>query len=285
MSTTTSTMTDTDFDWLCDLVRRESAIVLEPGKEYLAESRLHPIARRQGYETVGELLRHLQSSRSQDLHVDVIDAMTTNETSFFRDTHPWETLRTELVPQLLERNRMTRRLTVWCGASSSGQEPYTLALLLREHFAAELEGWQVRIVATDLSPSMLARTAAGRYSQLEVNRGLPAPMLVRWFSRQGMEWEIDASVRAMVTTGRVNLADERSWGPVPKADLVLLRNVLIYFDVPTKQAILRAVHRRLEPGAPLFLGSSETTLGLVECFERVQSGKTIYYVPKPEAAP
>jgi chemotaxis protein methyltransferase CheR len=277
-------MTDNDFDWLCDLVRRESAIVLEPGKEYLAESRLHPIARRQGYETVGELLQHLQRSRSADLHVDVIDAMTTNETSFFRDTHPWETLRTELIPALLERNRLSKRITVWCGASSSGQEPYTLALLLREHFAADLESWQVRIVATDLSPSMLARTAAGRYSQLEVNRGLPAPMLVRWFQRQGIEWEIDASIRAMVTTGRVNLADERTWGSVPKADLVLLRNVLIYFDVPTKQAILRAVHRRLEPGAPLFLGSSETTLGLVESFERVQSGKTIYYVPKPEGS-
>lgn len=278
----TDTITATDFDWLCDLVRRESAIVLEPGKEYLAESRLHPIARQRGYETVGDLLRHLRSTTAEDLHLDVVDAMTTNETSFFRDTHPWETLRTEIVPELLDRNRLTRRLTIWCGAASSGQEPYTLALLLREHFESQLQGWQVRIVATDLSPTMLARTAAGRYSQLEVNRGLPATMLVRWFRRRGMEWELDESIRSMVRTARVNLADERTWGAVPKADLVLLRNVLIYFDVPTKQSILHAVHRRLEPAAPLFLGSSETTLALVSCFERVQRGKTIYYVPTAE---
>jgi chemotaxis protein methyltransferase CheR len=272
------TMTDTDFDWLCGLIRRESAIVLEPGKEYLAESRLHPIARKQGYESVGHLVRDLMGGKAADLRSDVVDAMTTNETSFFRDTHPWTTLRDELVPALLERNARTRRLTVWCGASSSGQEPYTLALLLQEHFAAQLTGWQVSIVATDLSPSMLERAATGRYSQLEVNRGLPAPMLVRWFERSGMEWQLVDDVRRMVRFAQVNLDDRSTWGEVPKADLVLLRNVLIYFDVPTKQGILRAVHERLEPGGLLFLGSAETTMGLVDdCFERAQSGKTIYF--------
>jgi chemotaxis protein methyltransferase CheR len=272
------TMTDTDFDWLCGLIRRESAIVLEPGKEYLAESRLHPIARRQGYESVGHLVRDLMGGKATNLRADVVDAMTTNETSFFRDTHPWTTLKEELVPELLRRNALTKRLTVWCGASSSGQEPYTLGLLLQEHFADQLAGWRVEIVATDLSPSMLERAATGRYSQLEVNRGLPAPMLVRWFERSGMEWQLVDQVRRMVTFHQVNLDDRTTWGPVPKADLVFLRNVLIYFDVPTKQGILRAVHERLEPGGVLFLGSAETTMGLVDdCFERAQTGKTIYF--------
>lgn len=271
------TMTDTDFDWLCGMIRKESAIVLEPGKEYLAESRLHPIARKQGYESVGHLVRDLMGGKATDLRDHVIDAMTTNETSFFRDTHPWETLRQELVPELLERNRLTRRITVWCGASSSGQEPYTLGLLLQEHFAEQLKGWRVDIVATDLSPTMLERAGTGRYSQLEVNRGLPASMLVRWFTRAGMEWQIHDDIRRMVSFHQVNLDDRSTWGAVPQADLVMLRNVLIYFDVPTKQAILRAVADRMEPGAALFLGSAETTQSLVDCFDRAQSGKTVFF--------
>jgi chemotaxis protein methyltransferase CheR len=272
------TMTDNDFDWLCGMIRRESAIVLEPGKEYLAESRLHPIARKQGYESVGHLVRDLMGGKAAELRDDVIDAMTTNETSFFRDIHPWNTLRNELIPELLERNKLTRRITVWCGASSSGQEPYTLSLLLQESFGAQLAGWRVEIVATDLSPTMLERAATGRYSQLEVNRGLPAPMLVRWFTRAGMDWQIADDVRRMVSFHQVNLDDRSTWGVVPKADMVFLRNVLIYFDVPTKQAILRAVRERLDPGGVLFLGSAETTVSLVdECFDREQSGKTIYF--------
>lgn len=286
MTMTDTTMTETDFEWLCGMLRDESAIVLEAGKEYLAESRLHPIARREGYGSVGDLLRDLRagSGPAAVLRPKVVDALTTNETSFFRDTHPWETLRTDLVPSLLERNRLTRRLTVWCGASSSGQEPYTLCLLLKEHFERELAGWQVKVVATDLSPSMIAKASSGRYSQLEVNRGLPAPLLLKWFERAGMEWQLSPDIVGMVEYHQVNLADRTTWGAVPKADLVMLRNVLIYFDVPTKASILRAVHERMEPGAPLFLGSAETTIGVVDGFERVQSGKTIYYA-RAEGSP
>lgn len=274
----TMTLTEADFDWLCGMIRAESAIVLEPGKEYLAESRLHPIARKEGYESVAELVRDLIDGRvAPQLKGTVVDAMTTNETSFFRDIHPWETLRRELVPEVLERNKLTRRFTVWCGASSSGQEPYTLALLLKEHFADALSGWDVRIVATDLSPSMLERAASGRYNQLEVNRGLPAPMLVRWFQRAGADWQLADEVRSMVSFHQVNLDDRLTWGPVPTADVVFLRNVLIYFDLPTKQSILRAVGDRLVPGGLLFLGSAETAANVVDCFERHQSGKTVYF--------
>lgn len=271
------TLSAVDFDWVCDLVRRESAIVLDAGKEYLAESRLHSIARAQGMSSVGALVRELRSGRLDGLRRDVVDAMTTNETSFFRDVHPWETLRTEVIPALIEERAPARSLSIWCAACSSGQEPYSLALLLREHFASTLAGWTVRILGTDLSESMLARARAGRYSQLEVNRGLPAPMLVKWFARSGTEWQLDESVRSMVEFRSANLADSRSWGAVPPADLVLIRNVLIYFDVATKRQILDAVHGKLRGQGVLFLGSSETTIGLVDCFDRVSSGKTIYY--------
>ncbi len=266
-----------EFDWVCELVRRESAIVLEPGKEYLAESRLQSLARKQGLGSVSELLSQMRSGRLTALQPEVVDAMTTNETSFFRDTHPWETLRTELVPQLLEQRRAERTLTVWCAACSSGQEPYSLALLLQEHFAAELTGWTVRIIATDISPSMLERTRAAKYSQLEVNRGLPAAMMLRWFTRAGVDWQIAPEVRSMVEVRAVNLAEQRTWAGLPRFDLVFIRNVLIYFDADMKAQILNAVHDQLRDGGALFLGSSETTIGLVDCFAKEQSGKTIYY--------
>lgn len=273
------TMTETDFEWLCGMIRDESAIVLESGKEYLAESRLHPIARREGYESVGDLVRDLRTGTgaARTLRPHVVDALTTNETSFFRDLHPWETMKNSLIPELLERNKLRRSITVWCGASSSGQEPYTFCLLLKEHFAEALAGWSVKVVATDLSPSMIEKASSGKYSQLEVNRGLPAPLMIKWFTRSGMDWQLSPEITSMVEFHQVNLADRSTWGRVPDADLVLLRNVLIYFDVPTKAGILNAVHDKLRPGCALLLGSAETTIGVVDGFERVQDGKTIYY--------
>jgi len=272
-------ITATDFDYLCDVVRRDSAIVLEAGKEYLFESRLQPVARKHGLEGIGEIVRQIRSG-SGDLRKQVVDAMTTNETSWFRDKHPWDALREAIVPALLEA-RGSAQLTIWCAACSSGQEPYTLALLLREHFPQEWARRSFRIIATDLSPSMLERAKAGRYSQLEVGRGIPAPMLVRWFARHGIEWELDPEVRSVVEFRPLNLADRATWSSIPPTlDLVLLRNVLIYFDAPTKAEILTGVKARLRPEGALMLGSSETTLGLVECFDRAQAGPTIYYRPR-----
>jgi chemotaxis protein methyltransferase CheR len=271
-----SAITSSDFDYICDLVRREAAIVLEPGKEYLAENRLHPVAREAGLESVGALVHQLRGG-ADHLQTKVIDALTTNETSFFRDAHPWDALRDELIPKLIERRAASRMLTIWCAASSSGQEPYTLALLLKEHFAAQLEGWMVRILATDISPTMIERAGEGIYSQLEVNRGLPAPLLVKHFTRHGMKWQINADVRSMVEYRLMNLDLAGDYDRLPMCDLVLIRNVLIYFDLPTKRDILTRCRERLRPDGFLFLGSSETTLNVVEGFERVQSGKTICY--------
>jgi chemotaxis protein methyltransferase CheR len=264
-----------DFDYIAKLVHQRSAIVLEPGKEYLAESRLEGLVRQNGLTTVGELVARMRSG-SVDVNDAVIDAMTTNETSFFRDAHPFNALRDSVLPELIERRRAARAITVWCGATSSGQEPYSLAMLIREHFP-ELRDWAVRIIATDISPSMLDRTRQGRYSQLEVNRGLPAAMLVKHFTRDGMHWVVSEDLRRMVSAQYLNLAER--WPVLPPFDLVLLRNVLIYFDVPTKQTILGKVRQQLRPDGLLLLGGAETTMNLDANFERIPHGRSTWYRP------
>ncbi len=270
-----NTLAAPDFDFIAQLVHRRSAIVLEPGKEYLAESRLEGLARDNGLGSVGELVARMRSG-ALDVSDAVVDAMTTNETSFFRDAHPFNALRDSVLPELIEARRVARAITIWCGASSSGQEPYSVAMIIREHFP-ELATWQVRILATDISPSMLARTREGRFSQLEVNRGLPAPMLVKHFTRDGMHWVVSEDLRRMVSTQYLNL-NER-WPVMPPIDLVLLRNVLIYFDVPTKQQILAKVRQQLRPDGLLLLGGAETTMNLDANFERVLHGRSTWYRP------
>jgi chemotaxis protein methyltransferase CheR len=264
-----------DFDYIAQLIHRRAAIVLEPGKEYLAVSRLECIAREHGLESVGELVARMRTGAAK-VDDQVVDAMTTNETSFFRDVHPFNALRDVVIPELIERRRAARALSIWCGACSSGQEPYSLAMLLREHFP-ELDGWSVRIVSTDISPTMLERTRQGRYSQLEVNRGLPAPLLVKHFTRDGMHWQVSEDLRRMVSAQYMNLAER--WPVMPPFDLVLLRNVLIYFDVPTKQEILGKVRRQLRPDGLLLLGGAETTMNLDVNFERVPVGRSTWYRP------
>jgi chemotaxis protein methyltransferase CheR len=263
-----------DFHYIRDLVHRKSAIVLDDGKEYLAETRLQPLVRNEGMTSVADLVSHLRKVTAGPLHEQVVDALTTNETSWFRDIHPFESLRTEVLPELIERNKVSRSLRIWCGASSSGQEPYTLALVMREHFP-ELAGWRVDITATDISPSMVERARNGRYSQIEINRGLPAKLLVRWFTQDGTTWVIDPSIRDMVRYSTMNLA--APWPPMAPVDLVLMRNVLIYFDVPTKRTILGKVHDLLRPNGLLLLGGSETTLNLDDRLARVVHGRTTWY--------
>lgn len=276
---TVPAISPSDFDYICDLVRRGAAIVLEPGKEYLAENRLHPVARKAGFDSVGALVTKLRQGEPH-LEAKVIDALTTNETSFFRDGHPWEALRTELIPQLIKAREEQRTLTVWCAASSSGQEPYTLAMLLHEHFRVKLAGWKVQIVSTDLSPTMIERSKAARYSQLEVNRGLPAMLLVKHFTQAGTEWQLNDEVRSMVDFRLMNLADPDHYRRLPMVDLILIRNVLIYFDLDTKREILERSLKLLRPDGYLFLGSSETTLNIAKGYERVTSGKTVCYRPE-----
>ncbi|MBI5428099.1 MAG: protein-glutamate O-methyltransferase CheR [Nitrospinae bacterium] len=261
-----------DFDFIRKLIHERSAIVIEPGKEYLVEARLQPLAQREGFPSIQELVAKLRSDRFNCLHQKVVDAMTTNETSFFRDVHPFETMRKIIVPEIMAKRAGLRELNVWCGASSSGQEPYTIAMLLRENFP-ELAKWKVVFMASDISQEMLTRSRNGMYSQLEINRGLPAAYLVKYFQRVGMEWQIKEDLRKTIDFREINLCG--AWPHIPKLDIIFMRNVLIYFDVNTKKTILGKIRQLLKPDGYLFLGAAETTLNLDDNFTRMnfpQSG-------------
>lgn len=273
-----SELSGADFARLAAIVRSESAIVLEAGKEYLVEARLGPVLRREGLASYADLVAQIEAPGGRALRAAVVDAMTTNETSFFRDAHPWDTLRAHLVPGLVEARQTTRRLTFWCAAASSGQEPYSLAMLLHEEFPDVLARYHVSILATDLSPSTLERAAAGRFSQLEVNRGLPATHLAKYFTRAGAEWRIADALRSMIEFRLGNLIDAADWARIPQVDAVLMRNVLIYFDAPTRAEIVDRVHARLRPDGFLLLGSAETAVGS-GAYERVQLQRTSVFVP------
>lgn len=272
-------LTSADVDLVREIVRQRSAIVIDESKAYLVESRLGPVARQAGLTSTGHLIEQLRRNANGPLRDLVVDAMTTNETSFFRDLHPWDALRAEIMPQLAERRQVQRTLTFWSAACSSGQEPYSLAMLLLEHFRTLVTSWNVRIIATDLSSEMLGRAAAGRFSQLEVNRGLPTPLLVRYFRREGSQFQVSDEVRQMVEFRALNLAEP--WPFVPPVDVLFMRNVLIYFDVETKRRILARVREVLRPDGFLFLGSAETTLNLDQSFRRVQAGRATVYQPAP----
>lgn len=267
------TMTAVEFDYLRKLVRQRSAIVLEPGKEYLAEARLAALVRQHGAASVQDLVSRLRSEQHGPLHSEVVEAMTTNETLFFRDLQMFDALRTDILPALIQGTG-GRRLNVWSAACSSGQEPYSVLMVLREHFP-ELPPGGVHLLGTDLSTAMLFRCREGRYSQLEVNRGLPARLLVKYFTRQGMYWQVSEELRRAAEFRQLNL--DEPWPALPPMDLVLLRNVLIYFDMDTKRSILAKLRRLLRPGAFLILGGAETLLNVDDAFERITFGKATCY--------
>lgn len=253
-------------------------MLCEPGKEYLVEARLLPLARAAGCADVdsyvNERLRHDAAERAR-----AVDALTINETSWFRDLAPYQAFSDVILPALLGARADRRHLDIWSAACSSGQEAYSIAMLLHEQLPA---GWTARIHATDVSPSMLERVRAGRYSQVEMNRGMPANRLVRYFTKVGTEWEVDPALRAMVTTEQVNLA-----APFPGLghyDLILVRNVLIYFDLDTKRDILRRFRARVAPDGFLMLGATETTLDLDDAWVREPAGRAWVHRPRQGAA-
>ncbi|MCU1619918.1 MAG: cheR [Modestobacter sp.] len=273
------TLTATSFDWVRQLVHRESAIVLQPGKEYLVEARLLPMAQQMGVAGVSELVEAVRNHPDPAKNRRIVEALTTNETSWFRDGDPFTGFTSTVLPQVLAARRPDERLQIWSAACSSGQEAYTIAMLLSD--ALPNAATRVSITATDLSRQMVERTRAGRFSQLEVNRGLPASMLVRHFTRAGNEWEISPTLRRMITASECNLA-----APLPRLgpfDVVYLRNVLIYFDLPTKQGILTRVRQIMRPDGWLFLGAAETTLGVDDNWERVVLGRGSAYRPRKGA--
>jgi len=268
-------LTRLDFEYVRSLVRKESAIVLDDSKTYLVVSRLLPVARHHGFETVGALISNLQATPQGDLHTLTVEAIATTETSFFRDIHPFVALRDEVLPELIQkRSRSTRTLSIWSAGCSSGQEPHSIAMILRDRFA-NLAGWNLQLNASDLSNQMVERASLGTYSQLEVNRGLPAPYLVRFFDQIEDRWVLKEDLRKMFRYFQQNLTLE--WSSLPAIDVLLLRNVLIYFDVATRRKLLRQVRRLLRPDGYLLLGSAETTLNLDELFDRVRIGRAVFY--------
>ncbi len=269
-----------DFCYVSQLAHSEAALVIEPGKEYLVETRLGPLAEKEGFPTLAAFVQKLRTAvKVNGLHHKAIDALTTNETFFFRDYHPFEALRRFILPEVLEARAGARRLSIWSAACSTGQEPYSLAMLLLEHFP-ELANWEVSILATDLSPRVLKRAHQGEYSQFEVNRGLPASYLVKYFAKRDDNWVIKDEVKRMVQFLPMNLI--QPWPVLSPMDLVLLRNVMIYFDVETKKTILKKVRNSLLPHGYLVLGTAETTTNLDPAFDPVSHGKAVVYRAQPD---
>ncbi len=268
------TISPEDFAFVAKVILEESAIVLDTGKEYLVESRLLGVARKMGATGIQEMVDKLRRGGDALFRRKVVEAMTTNETSFFRDGDPFEALKRVVLPEVLKRRQAEKTLRIWCGASSSGQEPFSIAMLLRESFP-QLADWKLYLSSSDISTEMLDRCRTGRYSQLEVSRGLPAPFLVKYFERDGMHWTLKPDVRNMVEFFEMNLAG--AWPVMPPLDIVFMRNVLIYFDTETKRQILGKVRRLLRPDGYLFLGGAETTFNLDDGFVRETSDRVSFY--------
>jgi chemotaxis protein methyltransferase CheR len=267
-------ISQSDFNYISQLAREQAAIVLEPGKEYLVETRLGALALKEGFASLGEFIQALRVAKLNGQHHKVVDALTTNETFFFRDFHPFEALRRSILPPILEQRAGLRRLSIWSAACSTGQEPYTLAMLLLENFP-QLANWTISILATDLSPTVLKMAQAGVYSQFEVNRGLPASYLVKYFTKKDDKWHIKDHVKNMIEFRPMNLI--QSWPVMMPMDLVFIRNVMIYFDVETKKTILKKIRHCLLPHGYLFLGAAETTANLDPAYQPVAHGKAVVY--------
>jgi chemotaxis protein methyltransferase CheR len=270
----TATLPAEAISFVCTLVRQHSAIELDAAKAYLIESRLGPVAKKHGFATTSDLVRGLQVSPKPDLRASVVEAMTTNETSFYRDIHPFEALRQTVLPELLNVQAAKRSLNIWSAACSTGQEAYSIAMLIRDHFP-EMNTWKLSILGTDLSDDVLAKARSARFSQIEMNRGLPAALLSKHFVREGLNWQLSPQIRGMVSFSKLNLIER--WPPMPVMDIVFLRNVLIYFSPATKKAILEKIRANMAPHSVLFLGAAETTMNLDTEFARIQTGNYVYY--------
>jgi len=264
-----------NYRFLQQHVYSQAGIVLEEDKHYLFESRLTPIVRQLGLGSINDLCALIQATRESEVGLRVVEAMTTNETYFFRDPAHYEAIRTVLLPRLKEARRETRKLRFWSAASSTGQEAYSLAMLLLDDAFGD---WNIQILGTDFSSQVLERARSGKYQQIEVNRGLPAALLVKYFRRSGMDWQLSEPVRRMARFETIDLRKSmRALGPF---DLVFCRNVLIYFDAATRKEILKELHGTLFRGGWLLLGGAETAFGVEEWFERQTVGSATVYVAR-----
>ena len=268
------------FAFLRDLLRRRTGVVIDSSKEYLVIARLMPIARQRRIAGLDALIDQVRRGLDASLERDVLSAMMTHETSFFRDRTPFETLR-KLIPELVARRGVQKQLTIWSAACSTGQEPYSIAMLLNEHFRGLLDSWRVRILATDYSEGALERARAGVYNRLETSRGLPPEMLARYFRPLQGQWSIAQECRRLVEFRCQNL--NAAWPLMPPLDVVLIRNVMIYFDPQTRAALVERIRKVMRPDGCLFLGSAETLIGLENAYERVPGIGCSWYRPKPRA--
>jgi chemotaxis protein methyltransferase CheR len=266
-------VTPLDYEFLRKLLKERSGLDLSADKQYLVESRLIPLARRAGLAGIAELVAKIRTG-AEALTSDVVEAMTTNETFFFRDKIPFDHLREAILPALVQARAGRRSLRIWCAASSTGQEPYSIAMCVKEF--AGLSGWRVEIVATDLSQEVLEKSRAGLYSQFEVQRGLPIQMLVKYFTQTGELWQLNADIRAMVQHRQLNLLQDFSH--LGTFDVIFCRNVLIYFDQETKVGIFERVSRMLEPDGVLALGAAETVVGICDAFRPYPERRGLYRV-------
>lgn len=266
-------MKPADFDYLASFLKSASGLVIGPDKMYLVESRLLPIARKRSLPGLPELVGALRLGKDATLIQDVMEAMTTNESFFYRDKMPFDNLRNDILPKILETRKTQRQLRIWSAAASTGQEPYSIAMVLKE-MAAAFQGWRLDIIGTDISREVLEKARAGMYSQFEVQRGLPIQMLVKYFKQIGEMWQIDSAMRAMVTLKEANLLS--NFSGLGSFDIIFCRNVLIYFDQATKKDILERMVKLMPSDGYLFLGAAETVLGLTDALVPVKGLRGVY---------
>jgi chemotaxis protein methyltransferase CheR len=270
-------MTPQEYDYLRDFLRSQSGLDLADDKRYLVEARLNPIARRAGIAGLSALISALKLGGDVKLRTAVVEAMTTNESSFFRDRTPFDHFKNVIVPHYLQERATKREIRIWCAAASTGQEPYSLAITSRED--TRLNGWRLDVLATDIAETVMERGKAGVYSQFEVQRGLPIQLLVKYFTQQGDMWELDPAIRRMIRWQKLNLLS--SFTMLGRFDIVFCRNVLIYFDRPTKTEVLSRIADVLEPDGFLILGAAETVVGLSDRFEAEPNCRGLYRpIPK-----
>lgn len=266
-------MTPHEFEFLKTFLKTRSGLVLSNDKQYLVESRLLPVARSSDLETLSALIKLLQKGGNRSLETEVIEAMTTNESFFFRDKTPFDHFRETMLPALLETRGSRKQLKIWCAAASTGQEPYSLAICLKED-ASKMPGWRTKIVGTDLSQEVLDKAKTGIYSQFEVQRGLPIQMLLKYFDQKGDMWQITPEMRAMIEYKQLNLLD--NFSHLGEFDIIFCRNVLIYFDQATKSEILGRLVRSIPDDGYLVLGAAETVVGLTDAFKPVPGKRGLF---------
>ncbi|GAA6213118.1 protein-glutamate O-methyltransferase CheR [Hyphomicrobiales bacterium 4NK60-0047b] len=268
-------MTPRDFDYLRTLLKSASGLVLTDDKQYLIESRLLPVAKKLKYETIDAMVAELRRSEATSLKNQIVEAMTINESFFFRDKTPFDNFENIMLPKLLEAKKSQKHLRIWSAAASTGQEAYSLSMILQE-YAAELEGWRIEIIGTDLCSEALEKAKAGLYSQFEVQRGMPVKYLVKNFKQVGSMWQVNSKIRSSVQYRQFNLLN--SFNLLGRFDIIFCRNVLIYFDKETKSDIIARMGKQTNPNCYLVLGASETLVGLNDSFGSVPDARGLYQI-------